>query len=60
MLYIVAAVIAGLTAIYLGVFLYAYIDVLRGLRFYEKQGASIVPGASRLIVGNLPDLLKIG
>ena len=30
--------------------------MIQGIRFYKKQGASIVPGASRFIVGNLPDI----
>ena len=47
----------GALFVYFAYFVHVHIKALRTMEFYRKQGATIVPGAKRFIIGNLPEFL---
>ena len=49
--------LAGALVLYFAYFVHVHIKALRTIEFYRKQGATVVPGAKRFIIGNLPEFL---
>ena len=45
--------------LFMSVFVLRWRKVMKGIKFYKAQGAAIVPGATRFIVGNQIDTMKI-
>ena len=50
---------AVLFLLFISVFVLKWMKVMKGIKFYKAQGAAIVPGATRFIVGNQIDTMKI-
>ena len=59
MLLRILGIVFVLILLFLSVFFLKWLKVMKGIKFYKAQGASVIPGASRFLVGNQLDLMKI-
>ena len=48
----------GFFVIYLIILLIKHVHTMLRLQFYHKQGVTILPGAGRFIIGNVPEVAK--
>lgn len=49
----------GIIFIGLGMLGLKWLKVKKGIKFYKDQGAAVVPGASRFLIGNQLELMKM-
>ena len=47
-----------LFVLYISIFVIRHIKALSGLKFYQKQGVAVCPGATRFVIGNLGEFAK--
>ena len=55
---ILSGLIIGFFALYVTMLLMKHLHTMSRLMYYHKQGVTILPGADRFIIGNVPEVAK--
>ena len=57
-LFLMLSVVIAFTVIYISMLVYKHFHAIGRLNFYSSQGVTILPGANRFIIGNVPEVAK--